>query len=212
MYGCATTQDRELAMTAKPPDVCLGPVYELLKVKTSRDRVHVVLDRSGLGHVIVALTERKEIHHVVVGPEGVLEREIIRTCVSPWTIDAAFDATGLLHVLIDDEHLVKKDGLWRNLDRTPWKEACFEAAAPRFVPGAPDLIWAFPVEGTKVGSPKRWDLIGFGSFIFAMILPIYTSGSKLVVVSEADSNFTSWAVLDPHDALSIRTGFKTSSL
>lgn len=197
--GCTSPQIRELAMVAKPPNVSLGSIYELLQFETSLDRVRVVLDRSGLGHVIVASNKLEEVHHIVVGPEGVLEHEVIRTDIWPRNIDATFDATGLLHVLIDDEHLVKKDGRWSRAEHTPWQEAGFKKVFPRFVLGAQDLIWAFSVDGDELGAPSRWDLFGFGGYNAGIVWPWLTSGSKLLIVSETDSKYTSWTVLDPQD-------------
>jgi len=197
--GCTSLQIRELAKVAKPPNVSLGSVHELLQFKTSLDKVRVVLDRSGLGHVIVSSSELEEVHHIVVGPEGVLEHEVIRSDIWPVKIDAAFDATGLLHVLIDDEHWVKENGIWSNVEHTPWKEAGFKKVFPNFVSGAQDLIFAFLVDGDELGTPKRFDWYGFGGFNAGIIWPWLTSGRKLVVVTETDSKFTNWTVLDPQD-------------
>jgi len=199
--GCTSPQVRELAEAAKPPHVSLGPIHELLHFETSLDRVRVVQDRSGLGHVIVASSKLEEVHYIVVGPEGVLEHEVIRSGIWPGNIDAAFDAPGLLHVLIDGEHWVKKDGRWSNAEHTPWKEAGFKKVLPNFVPGAQDLIWAFSVGGAELGAPSRWDWFGFGGFNAGIIWPWLTSASKLVIVPETDSKYTSWTVLDPQDEL-----------
>jgi hypothetical protein len=197
--GCTSLQISELAKVAKPPNISLGSVHELLQFKTSMDKVRVVLDRSGLGHVIVSSSKLEEVHHIVVGPEGVLEQEIIRSDIWPVSIDAAFDAAGLLHVLIDDEHWVKENGIWSNVEHTPWKEAGFKKVFPNFVSGAKDLIFAFSVGGDELGTPKRFDWYGFGGFNAGIIWPWLTSGRKLVFVTETNSKFTNWTVLDPQD-------------
>lgn len=199
--GCATTPVGGPAPT--PPNIRLGPVLELLKVPTVRDKTRVILDNSGRGHVIIASTELEEVHHIVVGPEGISELDVIRSAISPSDIDAAFDRAGSLHVLIDGEHLVKKDGGWQNTEDTPWKKAGIEIGAARFVPGAPDLIWAFTVRGEEVDAPGRLDWYGIGGYGAGIIWPWHRHGEKLVVVAEAKPACTIWTVLDPNDKLDV---------
>jgi len=199
--GCATTPVNGPVPT--PPNIRLGPVLELLKILTARDKTRVILDNSGRGHVIIASTKLEEVHHIVVGPEGISEREVIRSAISPSSIDAAFDRAGSLHVLIDGEHLIMMEGVWQNSADTPWKKAGIEIREARFVPGAPDLIWAFTVKGEEVGAPGRLDWYGIGGYGAGIIWPWHKHGEKLVVVPEANPACTTWTVLDPKDKLDV---------
>lgn len=207
--GCAAPKDREIAMTAKAPNILLGPVVELLRGNTIRDKVKVVLDSTGLGHVIIASTARNEVLHVIVGSEGILHQEVIRSSIAPRNIDAAFDQTGILHVLIDDEYMVRNDDIWRKRDAPPWRQAGFKLSAcsyvwgapvASFVPGGPSLIWAFSVNGKDIGVPTRWDWYAFGGVPAGIVWPWPTGASKLLVVSDTTKHDAPWVVLDPSDS------------
>ena len=60
----------------------------------------------------------------MLGPDGVIERELIKSAVeTTLNLDAAFDRSGRLHVLIGNEHMIKQEGIWVAVERTPWEEA-----------------------------------------------------------------------------------------
>jgi hypothetical protein len=198
MTGCATPAP---PLKAPPPDVVLSPVYDLLVGETVRDKVSVVIDHAGHGHVLIASTRREEVHHVVIGPEGVLERELVRSSVSPATIASAFDEQGDLHVLLDCTHWVKQGGQWRAGDSPPWELAGFKPFGCWFVSGAPRLTWAFLVRGNDVGAPGRWDWYIFGGAPAAVVWPWHTQASKLVLVIPAADGPGHWIVFDPADEL-----------
>ena len=53
-----------------------------------------LVDNTGLAHILIASSEVNEIHHVVLGPDGVIERELIKSAVDTHNLDAAFDRSG----------------------------------------------------------------------------------------------------------------------
>ena len=142
-----------------------------------------------------------EVHHVVLGPDGVIERELIKYDFdTPPNVDAAFDRSGRLHVLIGKEHMIKQAGSWVTVERTPWKEAGLTIRGqPSFVAGARDLTWAFLIEGQEVGMPERWDWFGVagGSPPLGLIWPWHTQVNKLMIVPEMAPIYTIWMVLEP---------------
>ena len=199
--GCAATPEKTSIPAALPPKVRLGPVIELLKGPTVRDNVRAVASRDGSVHVLIASTELHAIHEIVVPRSGPIERRTIRSDGSPSKIDAAFDARGRLHVLIDTEHLVAEGRAWRRVGQTPWRAAGLETVAAGFVPGAPDLIWKFSVSGRAVGAASRMDVYGFGGFGAGIIWPWFTQGTRAVVVAETETGFGPWVVIEPQGNL-----------
>jgi hypothetical protein len=195
LVGCSQPPSYTLPEAAS--NLSISPVFELLPGKTSTDKVQVVVDQAGLAHVIIASGKLKSVHHVLVGPEGVIQRQIIQSSISPYAIDAAFDKEGLLHVLINDSHFNYIDGNWQRQIRTPWQEAGCKADLCRFVRGGPDLIWAFNVKGGEVGASGRWDLYGFGGYGAGLIWPWYSQVSKRVIVPQISPSYSRWFVLDP---------------
>lgn len=196
--GCATPAPPP---NVAPPDVHLSPVYDLLVGETVRDKVDVIVDRAGLAHVLIASTRRKEVHHVIVGPEGVVKRELVRSATSPNSMDAVFDEHDVLHVLLDCRHWIRQDGIWRAGDPPPWELAGFKPLRCWFVSGAPHLTWAFVLRGNDVGAPGRWDWYGFGGGPAGIIWPWHTPASKLVIVIPGIDSSRNWIVFDPTDKL-----------
>lgn len=201
LSGCGTTQVSERNLP--PPAVELGPQFEILKASRGTYKVSEVMDSTHRAHLVVAVSDSEEVRHLVIGPDGLLSSEVIRAGASPASLDLAFDGKGNLHALIDDEHLMQKDGKWIGSLRTPWKEAnlnpygaggnLLAAAGPGFVKGAPDLIWTFNVQGWEMGLSKRMMqhvIIGSGwngapiatPIPEPIIIPYQTS--KLLVVPE----------------------------
>lgn len=201
LAGCAT--DRAPSEPAPPPaEITLGPVVPLLDVPPTTDSVRVVQGLDGNAHVLVASNGPRVVREIVVSPSGeVQHRRVVLSDVSASRIDAAFDRLGRLHVLVDQEHLVCDGGVWRKSARTPWEGLEVRPAEARFVANAPDLVWAFPIKGSQIGAPGRWEIYGFGGAGGAIIWPWFTRGSRAVVVAELPSGFGPWIVIDPEGQL-----------
>lgn len=211
LLGCSTpSATPETSPTigrppARAPDVRVGPLIELLAVETSRDKVKVVAESADQVRVLVASTELQNVLELVVRPEGVVQRRVVVAQASPWGIDAAFDAAGRFHALIDTEHLVLEGGGWRASERTPWGAAEVTAMRPAFfVAGAPNLTWAFHVRGGDVGAPGRLEIWAAGGAAGAIMWPWFTHGKRAVVVAETSTGFGPWAVLEPQAKLDTR--------
>lgn len=206
--GCAETVPilpTKDVTTQTTPYIHAGPLHVLLEEPTGRDRVKALVDNTGLAHILIASSEVNEIHHVVLGPDGVIERELIKSAVdTPLNLDAAFDRSGRLHVLIGNEHMIKQEGSWVAVERTPWKEAGLTIRRwPSFVAGARDLTWAFLIGGQEVGTPGRWDwfAVAGGYPPLGLIWPWHTQADKLMIVPEMAPTYTTWMVLEPESSL-----------
>lgn len=192
LSGCATAPKPAL----KPPEVSLGPVLTVLNAETGSDKVRLVPSPKGPVQALIASSKRGQVVHVTVRENGVSEPEIVLANVSPSRLDGAYDRNGRLHALIDTGHMVLEDGTWRPDAHTPWEATGIAPSWAGFVPGAPDLVWAFVVEGGDVGAALRMDIYGFGGGYPAVgiIWPWFTRGSRLVVAAEG--NTESWNVFD----------------
>jgi hypothetical protein len=206
--GCAT-------QVTPPPlptqaDVRVGPEIELLAFKTTYgDLVRAVPDAEGRVHVLIAADELRVVYHVVVEANGVVRRTAVQSDVSPRSIDAAFDEHGRLHALVGDKHLYLDNATWVQSDPTPWAKAGLEIEqsslfseerGPRFVRGASRLIWAFEVDGGKVGA--NWRVDWYDPYTILPI-PWIARGEKTVLVAESNGAET-WTVLereDKHDTI-----------
>ena len=214
LHGCVTatldppqrTQLRDASVV--PPVAQLSPTLELAKVKTASDVARVIIDASGNAHVVLSLKVPREVRHIVVGADGVLEREIVCSGVQADSLDAAFDRSGTLHILIDGNHYVKTNGGWRGGERTPWQDAGLRVRGAGFVDGASDLTWQFLVRGKDIGAPGRWDwqilAAGPGAPAVPLIWPWHSRPDKLVVVRESNLANPVWTVIDPTDQLGIK--------
>lgn len=201
--SCSTPVPPEPAVSAFRLDVPaaavrLGPIVDLLSGRTSRDKVKAVADGDGQVRMLIASTELQQVVELVVRPEGVVQRRVVAPHASPWSIDAAFDSAGRFHALVDTEHLVLQEGVWRASERTPWRDA---GVTPRrwahFVPGAPRLTFAFHADGGDVGAPGRVELWGIGGAAGAIMWPWLTHGQRAVIVAETPTGFGPWVVLEP---------------
>lgn len=190
--GCATIPQ----LTLKPPAVSLGPVLNVLTAETGNDTVRLVSDPNGPVQALIASSKRGQVVHVTVREDGVSEPEIVLANGSPSRLDGAYDRDGRLHALIDTSHMVLEDGRWRPSTHTPWEATGIAPSWAGFVPGAPDLVWAFVVEGGDVGAALRMDIYGFGGGYPAVgiIWPWFTRGSRLVLAAEEHTD--SWNVFD----------------
>lgn len=205
IFGCQSISvlPIEDVITQGMPYIHAGPLHVLLKMPTGVDKVKVLVDNTGLAHIFIASVRTNEVHYVVLGPDGVIERELIKCKVETLNLDAAFDRSGHLHVLIGDEHLAKQDGSWVAVERTPWKELGLTIKRPGFVSGARDMTWAFLIGGQEVGTPGRWDWFGIagGYPPLGLIWPWHTQADKLMIVPEMAPTYTMWMVLEPESSL-----------
>lgn len=199
LASCAS--EPTVGPTGPPPDVQLGPVVELLPFRTSSDHVDVVVDDSGHAHVFIAAKRPQEVHHVVVSPEGAVQREPVESASSPSIVSAAFDSGNTLHLLLDGKHLVRDASKWRAADTTPWEAAGIQVQAPGFAQGKHGLLWAFTVDGKEVGTKGRWEWYAFGGAMGGVIFPWHHASQKLVLVPEAAMAEPLWYVLDPTENL-----------
>lgn len=206
LSGCQTIAvlPTEDVTTLTTPHIHASPLHVLLKMPTGLDRVRALVDSTGLAHIFIASVRTNQVHHVVLGPDGVIERELIKSNVDTLNLDAAFDRSGQLHVLIGEEHLMQRDRSWVTVERTPWKEAGLTIRRRlSFVAGARDLTWAFLIDGKKVGTPGRWDWFGVagGYPPLGLIWPWHTQADKLMIVPEMAPTYTMWMVLEPESSL-----------
>jgi hypothetical protein len=197
LSGCAMEPTKISEHLPPPPNATIGPEMQLLKIPTSTDDIaSAVLDKLGKAHVIIAAERLKEVSYVVIGANGVLSSQVMLTHVTPNSIDLAFDREGRLHALIDDEHLMLKDGHWIGQLRTPWKEAGVHPVwgEPQFVKGAPDLTWAFYLGGSDLNLGRRFGVVGGANLAF----PVMTKVIKLVVVPE-EAPYKHWNAVGMED-------------
>jgi hypothetical protein len=181
LCGCAASKPPVL----KPPDVSLGPVLTVLGVETGSDKVRLVPDTSGQIHALIASDRTDRVYHVTVSENRVSQPAIVRSDASPSRIDGAFDKDGNLHLLLDEEHFRLVDGVWRTSDGAPWAGTGIEPSWAAFVSGAPELVWAFEVDGADLGASMRMDIYGFGGYGGGIIWPWFTRGSRLVLAAES---------------------------
>ncbi len=223
LSGCATEPASEPGPQlppAPPPAADLGPEFEVSRIATHPYAVNGVMDSAGRAHLIIAqvdtqvtLQEKKDIRHLIIAWDGTVSAEpvttvvkpVIRHGVNPGSVDIAFDRAGNLHALVDDEHLVLKEGKWVGSQRTPWKEANirfgennFESVRwltpPAFVKGMPELTWAFDVVGGDIGLSRRFE---FGVTFYAVVplpVPELNLVWKTVVVPE-ETPYRHWYAL-----------------
>lgn len=205
IFGCQSISvlPTEDVTTQAIPYIHAGPLHVLLKMPTGLDKVKVLVDNTGLAHIFISSIRINEVHHVVLGPDGVIERELIKSSVDTLNLDAAFDRSGRLHVLIGNEHMIKQEGSWVAVERAPWKELGLTIKRPGFVAGARDLTWAFLIGGQEVGTPGRWDWFGIagGYPPLGLIWPWHTQADKLMIVPEMAPTYTTWMVLEPESIL-----------
>lgn len=196
--GCATSGPPAEPVAPRAA-VTLGPVIALLDVPPTTDRVRAVPAEDGRVHVLVASNGPRAVREIVVAPSGEVEhRRSVLTDVSVSHLDAAFDRDGRLHAIVDQEHLVCEQGVWRKSARTPWEALDVQPAALGFVANAPDLVWVLSVAGREIGASGRWEIYGIGGgFGAGIIWPWFTRGSRAVVVAETPEGFGPWIVVDP---------------
>jgi hypothetical protein len=183
------------------PEVSLGPVLDLLQIKTGFDKTFTIIDALGDVHVFIIAVDSKEVYHVVVTPDGTVQRERVESNTSPSSISAAFDSDGKLHLLLDDQHLVREGASWIVTSNTPWDDAGIKIHVPRLIQVDKGLVWTFQIDGKEIGARGRWELYGFGGYGAGIVFPWHVSSQKLVIVPETTVGEPVWYVLDPEDNL-----------
>lgn len=199
MFGCA--HEPPAPWKGRPPAINLGPQLELASFKTSTDHTAVLLDSAGNAHVVVAAASTREVQHVTVSRDGMVQRELVSADRAPSTISAAFDSAGQLHLLMDATHMVREASGWKADAYTPWDAAGVKAQQPRLVQYRDGLVWAFIVDGREVGASGRWDWYLIGGAFAAIAIPWHSASDKLVIVSPSAGSAPSWYVIDPQDSL-----------
>lgn len=197
--GC-TSPTQKISGNISRPSIVIGPVFDVLKIKTVRDEVRTVIDSEGLGHVIVASSDQDSVHHIMVDREGVISDEVIATSVESGSLDLAFDSAKRLHVLIGKQHLVKERGRWIPSAPTPWSRAGIKAEFATFVPGARELTWAVRIKGEEIDAPGRWDLFGFGGYGAGIVFPWHVGSTKLLLTTDTPHGQYNWVAIDPTGA------------
>jgi hypothetical protein len=195
--GCAT---RGTAPTVPAPaaQVRIGPLIELAKFDTGSEGFKVVIDRDGSAHVVIAAGSTGRVLEVVVREDSVVERRTIPAKAPPQSpIDAAFDENGRLHLLVGDEHWVYDAQAWQPGSPPPWHVFGVPVSSPRFVRGAPHLIWSFDVDGNAIGTPGRIDWYGIGNAMGAIVWPWFSHGTRAALVAQTQGGFGPWVVFEP---------------
>lgn len=199
--GCATAP---AVPQGKPPGVRLGPVLDLAKFTTGEDRIQIVSGPADMVHVFIASAALRQVLEIRVRPYGPAEKQVVRSDVMPSSLDAAVDAGGRLHVLMDAEHLVWDGGQWRTAD-TVWRQTGIQAERPRFVRGNRDLAWTFTALGEQMGVTQgRWVWRASGGGYPAggfLVYPWFEKARKAVLVADGEGKVRPWNVLDPHSKL-----------
>jgi hypothetical protein len=201
LFDCRAAEPTVPPSVGSQTAVPFGPLVELLKVQTVRDKVTVIAGKSGEVHIFIASTNLKKVIEVTVRENDVVEQRTVQSDISPEMMDAAFDEKGKLHLLIDTQLFIFENGAWRISEETPWKEAGVKPLKARFVPGSKDLIWAFQVAGSETGAPKRLEIYGFGGGPAAIIWPWFTTGSRTVLVANGKSGYGPWVAVEPEGKL-----------
>jgi len=189
LSGCATGPPAlsDISNAKTEARVQLSPQIALLNVPVREARA--VIDSDGHVHVL-AISRSRDLYYLAIGPEGVTNPVIIRAEVTPhyWSpvnFGAAFDHVGHLHVLVNQNHLLLEDGLWRDAQPAP--------PCGQLLTVGQDLVCAFLTKGDEIGSPGRWDWFAF----YGLVLPWHFRSTKLVIARLTPDGSSGWTVIDP---------------
>ncbi len=190
LFGCAGRGP--LVITDRPsPDVRLSPEIQLLDVPI--EKLSAAIDQDGRVHVLALASKPPELHHLIIGIEGVLNREVVISSDSYDYdhLDIAFDSSGNLHAIVDEDHFVLEEGTWRKLS----KQHCIE-----LISGGQDLFCLSRVEGKDVGAPGNWDwhFIAGGGYgaAFCCLIPWHSYPDKLVLAKKTPEGWSKLALFD----------------
>jgi hypothetical protein len=182
LTGCSTTKSEP-----RP----IAPVSISTPIELSEQlpyRARVVMDPQGRANVFL-ITSHYELEHLVLDRQGILNRHIILrdACLSPF--DVAIDALGTLYVLDDKILLTGTPAGWRQ-EQCEW--------VWQIVTAGTNLFGLGHLNGSKLGSPLRVEIFGFGGYGGGIIWPCFGHGSKVVLASYASTNhWTMLAAIEP---------------
>jgi len=189
--SCAGSGRGPLVITDRPsPDVRLSSEIQLLNVPIKK--ITAAIDQDGRVHVLALASEPPNLHHIVIGMEGVVDREVLTSSDSYDYIDIAFDSSGNLHAIVDEDHFVLEKGPWRKLSKHP---------CVKLIRGGQDLFCLSRVEGKDVGAPGNWDWY-FGAFggypgaACCWLFPWHSYPDKFVLVRKTPEGWSKLALLD----------------
>ncbi len=199
LLGCAASGRGPLVVTDRPaPDVRLSPKIQLLDVPIQK--ISAAIGQDGRVHVLALASKPQELHHLVIGIEGVLNREVVTSSDSYDHLDIAFDSSGNLHAIVGEDHLVLEEGVWRTLQ----KHSC-----SKFIRGGEDLFCLSRVEGKDVGAPGNWDgyLIGGAGYGggFCCLIPWYSHPDKFVLARKTPEGWSKLVLFDVETKFEIET-------
>jgi hypothetical protein len=198
LFGCAVPGRGPLVVTDRSsPDVRLSPEIQLLDVPIQK--IRVAIDQDGRVHALALTSKPPELHHLIIGIEGVLKREVVTGSASYDHLDIAFDSSGSLHAIVDEDHFVLEDGVWRTLQ----KHHCI-----KFISGGEDLFCLSRVEGKDVGAAADvdWYFIagaGYGGGGCCLI-PLPHHPDKLVLARKTSEGWSKLALFDAETKFEMR--------
>jgi hypothetical protein len=190
LCGCADRGRGPLVITDRPfPDVHLGPRIQLLDVPVRR--ISAAIDQDGRIHVLAMASKSPELHHLVIGMEGVVDEEVISNSDSYDYLDVAFDGSGNLHAIVDEDHFVLEKGSWRKLAKDP---------CVKLIRGGQDLFCLSRAEGEDVGAPGNWDWYfgavgGYPGGVCCWLFPWHSHPDKLVLARKTPDGWSNLALL-----------------
>lgn len=198
LNGCASVPPKIVNPGAVPPKVNIGPEIQMMTV--SAKAVSAVIDMNGKAHVLIATSNSRELHYLVISPQGVVQSEIMKQTGSFDHIDMAFDGEDRLHAIVDNDHLILEKGVWSKIP---------ENRCQRFVQGGKNLFCTFAVSGKDVEARGRWDIYFFGAGGYGggafIAWPWYARPSKLILARKTPTGWSDWTVLDRETGLDIQT-------
>jgi len=194
LCGCASRDP--LVVTDRPlPDARLSPEIQLLDVPIRI--ISAVIDQDGRAHVLALTSKPPELHYLVVGVEGVLHKEVVTSLDSYDHLEIAFDGSGNLHAIVNEDHFVLENGTWHTLPKDPCR---------KLIRGGQDLFCAFQVEGKDIDVPGDWDLYIIPVYgPCCLLFPWYSYPDKLVVARKTSAGWSEWTVCDAETKFDIDT-------
>jgi hypothetical protein len=194
LFGCAGRGP--LVVTDRPlPDIRLSPEIQLLDVPVRK--ISAAFDQYGRVHVLALASKPPELHYLVVGTEGVLNREVVTSVDSHDHLDITFDGSGNLHAIVNEDHFVLENGTWHTLPKDPCR---------KLIRGGQDLFCAFQVEGKDIDVLGDWDLYTVPVYgPCCLLFPWYSYPDKLVVARKTSAGWSEWTVCDAETRFDIDT-------
>ena len=199
LCGCASRGRGPLVITDRPsPDVRLSSEMQLMDVPVRK--MSAAIDQDGRVHVLALASETPELHHLVIGMEGVLDGELVTSSDSYNYLDIAFDGSGNLHVIVDKDHFVLEKGTWRKLGKDP---------CVKLIRGGQDLFCLSRVEGKDVGAPGNWDWYfgavgGYPGAACCWLFPWHSHPDKFVLARKTPDGWSKLALLDVETKFEIK--------